>query len=110
MLFSKENYYTSMAQVNQILATYQEIPADNVYLTAHNTTANPTGQSALQSLASAVRKPSDESTFLGLQEKKLQMVQSKAEVTKAEYEKALSKFNATVDMFETHYKPVMTRI
>ena len=74
MLFSKENYYTSMAQVNQILATYQEIPADNVYLTAHNATANPTGQSALQSLASVVRKASDEPTFMGLQEKKLQMV------------------------------------
>ena len=38
------------------------------------------------------------------------MVQSRAEVTKAEYEKTLAKFNGTVDLFETYYKPIMTHI
>jgi hypothetical protein len=28
-------------------------------------------------------------------------------VTKGEYEKALGKLNQTIDMFETHYKPLL---
>ncbi len=108
MLFAKENYYNSMNQVQSILTAYQEIPQDNVYLTAHNPQKE--GGSTLQAIANVVRKASDETSFLGLQEKKLQMTQAKSDVTKAEYEKTLAKLNGTVDLFETHYKPVMSKI
>lgn len=57
-------------------------------------------------------KPSaiDDQAHNGIQDKKLQQLQAKADMARIEYESGLEKLNLTIDMFDTSYRPILNRV
>ena len=47
---------------------------------------------------------------MGIQDKKMQGLQAKADIAKNEYERCLGKLNLTIDMFDTSYRPILNRV
>ncbi len=52
----------------------------------------------------------EDQAHMGIQDKKLNQLQNKADISKNEYERCLQKLNLTIDLFDTSYRPILNRI
>jgi hypothetical protein len=57
-------------------------------------------------------KPSflDDNAHMGIQDKKLAALQSKADISKGEYERCLARLNLTIDLFDSSYRPILDAV
>lgn len=55
-------------------------------------------------------RPAELDAHQGIQDKKLQALQNKADISRHEYERSLARLNLTIDALDTSFRPILNQI